>query len=209
MNRKWIHSLLASVMAVSSFTVTNVHAVSSTLTNWAKDGTVNHFTNEETSNKAVYAIDGNLDTRWSTLENTKQSELEITLKDGQPKLVNHIRVTFEDIDKKTTGGQTNITGFEIWAIKEGESEYKKIGEKTSGVEQVNELMVSATYTKKLKLKITGITEDSYQNTGVVEFEVYSKDVVDSENTNHLLKNGGNVKTITATHPENQTIHKKN
>lgn len=66
MNRKWIHSLLASVMAVSSFTVTNVHAVSSTLTNWAKDGTVNHFTNEETSNKAVYAIDGNLDTRWST-----------------------------------------------------------------------------------------------------------------------------------------------
>ena len=190
---KKFKTLAVSALLVASMPLTTLQTVSAAPTNLALGGSAvasNQEVVENADNSAGKAIDGDLSTRWATLENHTKETLTVALKGGSQK-VKQIKIIFEDRDKSAEGTHTNVTGYKIEAST-GEDQWKEVFKKESDVAQVEEITLQeVAETDQLRLTILGVEATGWQNVSVCEFEVYGEETEtepeyeQSTGTNHM------------------------
>ena len=150
--------------------------------NLALNKSVTTSSNENADFVGSKAVDGKMDTRWSTGQNKAAGEfIEIDL--GGVKDVKQVNIFFERTDENQ-----NILGYKV-ELFEGNS-YTKVFEKNQKAKQKEAVILDRTHLAS-KVKVTILDANggtiNWKNVGISEIEVYGKQIVDAENdVNHVL-----------------------
>ncbi len=194
MNKKFVNSVLACAMTVSTFSIGTVKAEESILRAGNENLALNQrvtASDSENGNPAANAVDGNKETRWATNQNVGNGA-NITIDFDTEKDVNQIDVYFE---RGYDDGQNkqNIHGIKVEVKAENATEFKVVKEINSLV-QKHECIVLDKVEKAKQVRITATNVDeggkNWINVGINEIEVYSKvkeNADETVNKNHMLE----------------------